>query len=99
MATRLTRLIIFALMMLTPLTPSWAEFNPNFIISDAELTDYDSLHMGQIQDFLQAKNSYLADYVDPAIRITAAQAIYDSSRLHQINPKYILVLLQKEQSL
>lgn len=79
--------------------PVLAEFNPNFIISDSELTDYDSMHMGQIQSFLDSKNSYLADYVEPNIRITSAQAIYDAARLHKINPKYILVLLQKEQSL
>lgn len=79
--------------------PVLAEFNPNFILSDAELTDYNSLNMAQIQDFLAGKKSYLATYVDPAIRITAAQAIYDSAYLHRVNPKYILVLLQKEQSL
>ena len=55
--------------------------------------------MAQVQNFLTSKGSYLATYVDPNLRITPAQAIYDSARLHRINPKYILVLLQKEQSL
>ncbi len=96
---KLVSLIILLTFLLTPISPLLAEFNPNFIISDAELTDYDSMHMGQIQNFLENKDSYLATYVDPAIRITSAQAIYDSARLHKINPKYILVLLQKEQSL
>jgi hypothetical protein len=90
--------IIFIISQTLPL-PALANFDPNYVISDKELTDYDSMHMGQIQSFLESKNSYLATYVDPIIRITAAQAIYDAARLHQINPKYILVLLQKEQSL
>ncbi len=91
-------LIISSLFLLIA-NPILAQFNPNYIISDSDLTDYNSMYMGQIQDFLIQKNSYLASYVDPDVRITAAQAIYDSARLHKINPKYILVLLQKEQSL
>jgi len=84
---------------LTFIQPIWADFNPNYIISDHDLTDYNSMYMGEIQNFLQAKHSYLASYIDPHIRITAAQAIYDAAQLHKISPKYILVLLQKEQSL
>lgn len=91
-------LLILTLLLL-PLSTALAEFNPDFIISDHDLTDYTSMHMGEIQDFLENKNSFLATYIDPQIRITAAQAIYDAANLHRINPKYILVLLQKEQSL
>ncbi len=94
----LVYLIIFNLLFL-PLSGVLAEFDPNFIISDHDLTDYTSMHMGEIQDFLESKQSFLASYIDPQIRITAAQAIYDAANLHKINPKYILVLLQKEQSL
>jgi len=94
----LLKTLIFCFIFLLA-SPSLAQFNPNYIISDNDLTDYDSMYMGQIQDFLVNKNSFLASYVDPNIRITAAQAIYDSAHLHKINPKYILVLLQKEQSL
>ncbi|MFH1900267.1 MAG: hypothetical protein ABIJ83_03290 [Patescibacteria group bacterium] len=80
-------------------SPVLAQFDPSFILSDYELTNYSSMDMGQIQNFLTSKNSKLSTYVDPSIRITASQIIYDSARLHKINPKYILVLLQKEQSL
>jgi hypothetical protein len=92
-------LITGYLLLVSGAAPALADFNPNFIISDSELIEYDSMNMEQIQEFLENKNSYLADYVDPTVRITSAQAIYDSAHLHQINPKYILVLLQKEQSL
>ncbi len=76
-----------------------AEFNPNYLISDAELTDYTSMDMGQIQSFLEKKQSTLAKYVDPQTRMGAAQIIYEMSWSHRISPKFILVLLQKEQSL
>lgn len=79
--------------------PVRAEFNPNFIISDTELTNYSSMNMEQIQKFLNDKDSRLADYIDPVLRWGAAYAIDYFSRYWQINPKYILVLLQKEQSL
>jgi len=92
-------LITSHLLLITGNCNADAAFNPDFIIADAELIDYDTMHMDQIQDFLKSKNSYLATYVDPNVRITASQAIYDAANLHKINPKYILVLLQKEQSL
>ncbi len=91
--------LIILNIILMPLTPVLAAFNPNFIISDNELTDYSSMYMDEIQNFLENKGSFLANYIDPQVKITAAQAIYDAANLHQINPKYILVLLQKEQSL
>ncbi len=84
---------------LWPFFPARAQFNPHFIISDSELTNSDSMSLDQIQNFLEEQNSTLAKYVDPTVRMTAAQIIYDNARLNRINPRYILVLLQKEQSL
>lgn len=79
----------------------WAQeqFDYNYIISDNDLTDYTSLTFDQIQAFLVSKNSTLADYVDPTTRLSAAQVIYQSAQDFQINPKFLLALLQKEQSL
>jgi hypothetical protein len=62
------KLFIFILISaLIPITASQAQvvdpnFNPNLIISDAELLDYDSLSLIQIQNFLEKYNSYLANY-------------------------------------
>lgn len=79
-----------------------ADFNPNYIISDFEMTDYRSLSLGGIQNFLQGHGSYLANYVttdvDGANR-TATEIIFLAANRYQINPKVILVKLQKEQSL
>ncbi len=104
------------------------EFNPANIISDAELLDYDSMQVSDIQSFLNKKNSYLANYRTINAHGTsdksAAEIIYDATHqnydcggidlgvspteadkkakcriITTVNPKLILVLLQKEQSL
>lgn len=103
------------------------QFNPNLIISDEEIMDYDSLSLSQIQSFLQNKNSYLANYSTTNAHGTvksAAEIIYDAAnnnyncsgvalsdnptetekqlkcrKISTINPKFLLVLLQKESSL
>ncbi len=97
--TALINLLCFfsAIFLLMP--PVQAEFNPHFIIADEELTDYNSMNLDQVQKFLEEKGSPLAKYIDPNIRMTASQIIYDNARLNRVNPRYILVLLQKEQSL
>ncbi len=82
------------------------EYDPDFakgrIISNFQMFDYNSMNVFQIQSFLQSKNSYLASYVTPDyqdITKTAAEIIYDAAQRYQVNPKYILVTLQKEQGL
>jgi len=101
-------------------------FDPNNIISDLEILDYSSMNLNDIQKFLEAKGSYLANYSAPdaygAVR-KASEIIYNAAannydcdgavlsdnpteaeraqkcRKIFISPKFILVLLQKEQSL
>lgn len=75
-------------------------FNPNFIISDAEFVDVDSLDNGDIQYFLERGS--LADYETEDIygRVrSAADIIYWTAQTHGVNPKVLIVMLQKEQSL
>lgn len=57
-------------------------FNPNLIISDAELLDYDSLSLAEIQNILEKYNSYLANYKTlnaHGTLKTAAEIIYDAA--------------------
>jgi hypothetical protein len=57
-------------------------FNPNNIISDNDLLDARSMTLPQIQNFLQSKNSYLANYISPnnnGVMKTAAEIIYDAT--------------------
>lgn len=93
---------IILLFVLLPLPVRAATFNPNNIISDFELTDYLSMGRDAVQTFLENKGSFLAKYRAADVSETlldAAQIIYNAAITHKISPKYILALLQKEQSL
>lgn len=92
--------ISFALLPLT--TFALDVFNPQFIISDTELQDHSSWTRNDIQAFLDNKGSYLRQYQTPdssGVVKSASDIIYAAAQDYQINPKYILVTLQKEQSL
>lgn len=85
--------------------PRWASaegFNPNYIISDYEIFDYSSMNLDNIREFLRSRNSFLSTYSTQnpdGKTMTAAEIIYDRAVANKVNPKFILVLLQKEQSL
>jgi hypothetical protein len=94
--------IIFCLnLILSPLSvlAQEKEFNKDFIISDEEMMDHDSMSAHEIDIFLKEKDGFLAGYSDPRIRMQMPQFISLVSSLNKINPKYALVLLQKEQGL
>lgn len=101
MKKSLVILLLFSLF--APLTTlAQADFNPQYIISDSEMFDYKGWTISDIQNFLEARGSYLAHYQTEDLNgnlRTAAGIIYDSSQTNQVNPKYLLVTLQKEQSL
>jgi hypothetical protein len=42
------------------------DFNPNELISDSDFTNYNSMTLAEIQNFLETNKSYLANYVIPA---------------------------------
>jgi hypothetical protein len=78
-------------------------FNPNNIISDREVLNNDCMTREDIQKFLEDKGSYLADYKcenpDTGEKLSASEVIYNRAIANKISPKFLLVLLQKEQSL
>lgn len=93
--------LISVLILPVPITVA-EDFNPNFVISDLDLQDYESMGRGEIQAFLVNKKSFLSSYIAQdknGKNKRAADIIYDASREYKINPKYVLVMLQKEQSL
>ncbi|MBI1961469.1 MAG: hypothetical protein HYS45_02080 [Parcubacteria group bacterium] len=99
---RLCAIIITASFLLSPFDGVLAApFNPNFIISDTELEDSDSLSQDAIQRFLEQKGSFLADFTEVVngTRKNASQIIFEESQLYRVSPKVILAMLQKEQSL
>ncbi|MDD4332831.1 MAG: hypothetical protein PHT51_01850 [Patescibacteria group bacterium] len=79
-----------------------ADFNPSYIISDDQVLNYQSMSLEQIKIFLNNKGGYLANYscANPDGKLmTAAEIIYDRATTNQISPKFLIVLLQKEQGL
>jgi hypothetical protein len=104
--SKIFTILLFLSLLLSPilaLKPAWAfEFDPNDIISDGDLQDYDAMDINSIQEFLSNQNGILKDF-----RITdnfnqsrsAAEIIYNAAQTYKINPKWILATLQKEQSL
>ncbi|MBU1039272.1 hypothetical protein KKC17_03580 [Patescibacteria group bacterium] len=74
-------------------------FDYNYILSDDDMFDYVSMDLVQINSFLKDKGSALANYVDPITSLAASQIIYLSAQEFKISPKFLLALLQKEQSL
>ncbi len=98
------KFIILSLVFLVaaPLARAESVFNPNYIISDYDVTNSRTMTQLEIQRFLESKNSYLANYfcTDNVGRsLRASEAIYNVATTNLVNPRFILVLLQKEQSL
>lgn len=75
------------------------DFNHNYIISDNDMVDGQAWDIQDVQDFLVSRGGALAGYIDPANNQTAAWIIWSTSQEFGINPKFLLTLLQKEQSL
>ena len=104
--TSLKFLILFGIFgMLIFVSPAFAdrEFDPNFILSDYDLTNITTMTQADIQSFLEFQGGAIADmtFLDPATETMkpASQIIYEKAIENTINPQYLLVLLQKEQSL
>lgn len=77
-------------------------FDPNYIIGDEEILDYTSMDLDDTLAFLKARSGYLDEYScqnPDGKTMTAAEIIYDRAIINKVNPKFILVLLQKEQGL
>ncbi len=79
-----------------------SNFDPNYLISDEEMQAWQSMNRSDIQAFLEEKGGYLQSMRANDVhekRRKISDIIYRASKEHKINPKYLLVKLQKEQSL
>lgn len=77
-------------------------FDYNNILPDSELIAYQTMSALDIQRFLEHKGSYLANFfisLDTGERISAAEHIFRVAQTHRVNPRFLLALMQKEQSL
>jgi len=75
------------------------DFNQNLIISDSAVRDAQSMTMSQIKDFVASQGGTLASYIDPMTNLPAYVVIFMTAQEFQMNPKFILTMLQKEQGL
>ncbi len=96
--------LIFVLLLgnILPQSVLASDFNPNYLISDEQMQDYTSMTKSDIDLFLDQKGSYLHTYKTTdknGEKKKAADIIYQAAHEYKINPKYLLVKLQKEQSL
>lgn len=102
LAMGLTGSIIFGLIPAPTLALELDEgFNPNSILSDSDILDPRAFPFEQMVNFLRNKGK-LADYITvdiDGVPKTATEIIWRVSQSYKINPKYLLALLQKEQSL
>lgn len=78
-----------------------AGFDPNYILDDNDIFDLQGMTRDKIQKFLESKGS-LGDYrtkdID-GIEKPASDIIWRVSTSYKLNPKYLMALMQKEQSL
>ena len=77
-------------------------FDPNTIVSDATYLDSDALSVDGIQAFLEAQPGKLDTYTGRdhnGVTKRASDMIAEAALAYGVNPKVILVTLQKEQSL
>ncbi len=79
-----------------------ATFDPGNIITDSDMTNYSTMTLVDIQNFLNRRGgtlkSLIATDVNGVAR-SASEIIYNAAQEHKINPMYLLVMLQKEMSL
>ncbi len=78
------------------------DFDPNQIISNGDLLEYEAMNINDIQTFLNNQNGILKNFKifdNFGIERTATEIIYNASQTYKVNPKWILATLQKEQSL
>ncbi|MEI8361043.1 MAG: hypothetical protein WCG01_02860 [bacterium] len=108
-------LVLLLLANIMVMSPALAEgeFNPNYIIDDTEINDYSSLSRKDIQEFLDDRGGFIASYRTNACtdediylgracsgeEMSTADIIFDRAINNKVNPKFFIVLLQKEQSL
>lgn len=89
---------LFALLWRGPAVQASPDpFNPNLIIYDDEYSDWQSMTLNQVQEFLNTKGGILKSYSINGK--SAAQLIYESATTWHVSEKLLLVTLQKEQSL
>jgi hypothetical protein len=89
------------LSFMLPFASQAQTFDPNNVISDEVIRNHRTMSLMDIHLFLGKKgglgNKFDVDPTDGLLKGTA-QLIYDASNRHEVNPQYLLALIQKESS-
>ncbi|MEK7108076.1 MAG: hypothetical protein AAB898_00200 [Patescibacteria group bacterium] len=97
------RLIFLCLLFaVLPAFSRAATFDPDYIMADRDMTNKDALSLEGIQSFLTDKGGTLGAYVTQDLdgkTKRASDIIHRVAQTFSMSPKFILVMLQKEQSL
>jgi hypothetical protein len=72
-------------------------FNPDFFIADEEFNDANAMSCDQIQAFLNERKGILKSYADEGK--PAAQIICEQANVFSVNPRLLLIMMQKEMGL
>lgn len=94
-------LIILAITLTCPISSFALSFDPNNIISDYDMQNSDSMTQADIQSFLDSKG-YLGEMLFENFfgeLSPTSEIIYKYAKQFKISPKYLITVLQKEQSL
>jgi hypothetical protein len=94
--------VILCALQFIPSAVAAADFDPSFIISDAEATETLSYDASGIAAFLRAQGGGLGNlsFTDvDGVTKPAAEIIYNAAIKNSVSPRFLLALLQREQSL
>lgn len=101
---KLLAFFVICTTLLSPITTSaaFAEvvFDPSDLLSDEEFLDVSAMTREELNQFLQ--RGFLGSFVTEDVHgvpVYASQIIWDAAQEFGLNPKFLLVLLQREQSL
>jgi hypothetical protein len=106
----LSSLLLCSLTIGTIPVPTWGHagpttldpgFDPNLILTDDDVFNVSGMNYRQMVNFMQSKGP-LANYITPDINgvpTTTPAILWRVAHSYKINPKFLLAVLQKEQSL
>lgn len=101
--SQIVLLVVLAIFLCVSFPEALAlEFEPNNIINDNEMQNFDSMSQADIEVFLNNQTGVLKNLRTKDFNgneKSAAEIIYNASQAYLINPKWVLATLQKEQSL
>jgi len=95
------KLTIYTLLGVLALSRPALAFNQDYLMPDYELERGDSMNLADIQRFLERKGTLGYQYFTDTdgITRTAAEIIWRVATGNRISPKFLLALMQREQSL